>query len=505
MADIEIVKVNEVRMRVIAQNFGIHEELNDYFKFPDPSFTPNPFSKWDGMIRLYSKGSGLIDIGLLFEVFKFCKAGGYSIKVDPALKYIQDIPDEEINEFIESLKAVYRDENRNYIPATTRDYQFDAIRIAMRHTRCVLELATSAGKSFILYVLARYYRQRREALESGLRTLIIVPSIHLVTQLYDNFEEYSHDTGWSPLINTQMIYDGATKNIEKPITISTWQGIQKMPKEWFHQFGDVIVDEVHTAKGDSLSYILNNCINCDQRVGLTGTLANTTVAGLQVVSHFGAYHKVITARDLIEMGYATELKINMVNVKHHFADAIDLNGADYQKEIEYLISHPHRNDLIVKMASSLKGNVAIMFERIDAHMMIVYEKLAAVKENVYLINGEIPIKVRRQIQAAIEAGDDVTLLASYGTMQQGVSIKKLHHMILAHPSKSYIRVIQTLGRMMRQHSTKEFAAIWDLVDDLSYNGMHNHALRHSHERYRFYLTERHPVKFQKVTLPQACL
>lgn len=501
MADIEIIKVNEVRMRIIAKNFGIHEELNDYFKFQDPNFQPNPFSKWDGVVRLYSKGSGLIDIGLLYEVFKFCQSSGYSIDLDPALRYIQDITDDEIKEFIDSLDAVYRNEAGEYVPALTRDYQFDAIRIAMKQTRCVLELATSAGKSFIIYVMARYYRQRREALESNLRTLIIVPSIHLVTQLYDNFEEYSHDVDWSTFLNTQTIYEGATKDIQKPITISTWQGIQKMPKEWFHQFGDVIVDEVHTAKGDSLSYILNNCINCDQRLGMTGTLSNTTVAGLQVVSHFGAYHKVITARDLIEMGYATELKINMVMMKHSLADSMEMNGAEYQKEIEYLISHERRNELIVKMAKSLKGNVAIMFERIDAHMMIVYEQLSAVKENVYLINGEVPTAVRKQIQAAIEAGDDITLLASYGTMQQGVSIKKLHHMILAHPSKSYIRVIQTLGRMMRQHSTKEFSTIWDLVDDMSYNGNMNHALRHSHERYKFYLKERHPVAFHKVPLP----
>lgn len=503
MPNIEIVKVNEVRMRVMCPDYHVHEELNDYFKFEDPNFEPNPFSKWDGTVRLYTKGSGLIDIGLLFEVFKFCKTNGYGIKLDPALKYIQDIPDNEIQEFIDSLSAVVRREDGSYAPADTRGYQFDSIATAMRQSRCVLEAATSAGKSFILYVMARYYRQRREALDSSLKTLIIVPSVHLVTQLYDNFEEYSHGTGWSALVNTQMIFDGATKDISKPITISTWQGIQNQPKEWFSQFGDVVVDEVHTSKSDKLSYILNSCINCDQRLGVTGTLSNTKVAGLQVVSHFGAYHKIITARDLIDMGYASDIKINMVELKHHLGDVIDNHGNDYQKEIEYIIGHEKRNDMIVKMAAGLKGNVAVMFERIDAHMMLVYEKLSTIKDNVFLINGEVKASDRKKIQAAIEAGDDITLLASYGTMQQGVSIKKLHHMILAHPSKSYIRVIQTLGRMMRQHSSKDFATIWDLVDNLSYNGSYNHALRHSHERYKFYLTERHPVKMMRWELPQA--
>lgn len=500
MADIQIIKVNEVRMRVIA-DLSIREELNDYFKFEDPNHVPNPFSKWDGVVRLFTKNSGLIDIGLLFEVFKFCKTNSYTIELDPALKYIQDIPDEEIHDFINSLHPKIRTENRDYIDAETRDYQFDTIAKAMRQTRCVCELATSAGKSFILYVMTRYYRQRREALESSLRTLIVVPSIHLVTQLYDNFEEYAHGSDWKPVVHTQLIFEGATKDIYKPIVISTWQGIQNQPKEWFQQFGDIIVDEVHTSKSDKLSYILNNCVNADQRLGVTGTLANTNVAGLQVVAHFGAYHKIITARDLINLGYATDVKVKMVELKHALADAIELHGAEYKEEIDYLISHNARNQVLAKMALNLKGNVAIMFERIDAHMMVVYEMLSAVKKNVFVINGEVDIKVRRQIQAAMEEGEDITLLASYGTMQQGVSIKKLHHLVLGHPSKSYIRVIQTLGRLMRQHSSKDFATVWDLVDNLSYNGSRNHALRHSHERYKFYLTERHPVELMKVALP----
>lgn len=498
MADLQIVKVNEVRMRIIA-DMSIREELNDYFKFEDPNYTPNPFSKWDGIVRLFTKSSGLIDIGLLFEVFKFCKQNQYTLELDPALKYIQDVPDEEIHDFINSLNPKIRTEKHEYIPAETRDYQFDTIAIAMRQARCVCELATSAGKSFILYVMARYYRQRREALESPLRTLIVVPSIHLVTQLYDNFEEYAYGNEWKPVVHTQLIFEGATKDISKPIVISTWQGIQDQPKEWFHQFGDIIVDEVHTSKSEKLSYILNNCIYADQRLGVTGTLANTKVAGLQVVSHFGAYYKIITARDLINLGYATDIKVKMLELKHAVSDTVGLDG-DYNKEIEYLISHQSRNELIAKLALGLKGNVAIMFERIDAHMMVVYDMLSAVKKNVFVINGEVKIEVRRQIQKAMEAGEDITLLASYGTMQQGVSIKKLHHLVLAHPSKSYIRVIQTLGRLMRQHSSKEVAWIWDLVDNASYNASRNHALRHSHERYKFYLTERHPVEFMKVAL-----
>lgn len=498
MADLQIVKVNEVRMRIIA-DMSIREELNDYFKFEDPNYTPNPFSKWDGIVRLFAKSSGLIDIGLLFEVFKFCKQNQYTLELDPALKYIQDVPDEEIHDFINSLNPKIRTEKHEYIPAETRDYQFDTIAIAMRQARCVCELATSAGKSFILYVMARYYRQRREALESPLRTLIVVPSIHLVTQLYDNFEEYAYGNEWKPVVHTQLIFEGATKDISKPIVISTWQGIQDQPKEWFHQFGDIIVDEVHTSKSEKLSYILNNCIYADQRLGVTGTLANTKVAGLQVVSHFGAYYKIITARDLINLGYATDIKVKMLELKHAVSDTVGLDG-DYNKEIEYLISHQSRNELIAKLALGLKGNVAIMFERIDAHMMVVYDMLSAVKKNVFVINGEVKIEVRRQIQKAMEDGEDITLLASYGTMQQGVSIKKLHHLVLAHPSKSYIRVIQTLGRLMRQHSSKEVAWIWDLVDNASYNASRNHALRHSHERYKFYLTERHPVEFMKVAL-----
>lgn len=499
MTNISIVKVNEVRMRINTSHPYIDEELNDFFKYESPGFMPSPFSKWDGIVRLYTKGNGLIDIGLLFEVFKFAKMKGYSLDIDPALRYMQDIPREEIVSFVNDLDLSVRTENGGYTHAESREYQIDSIVTAVQQTRCVLLAATSAGKSMILYSMARYYRMRREALRDGKKTLIVVPSIHLVTQLYDNFEEYSHTNGWSTLANVHMIFDGAVKDSDKPIYISTWQGIQKQKKDWFHQFGDVIVDEVHTSKADALSYILNNCIYADQRLGVTGTLSNTEVGGLQVIAHFGVCHEIITARELIDQGFATDVNIEMIELLHDEEHCAMMTG-DYQDEIEYLISNEARNRLLVMMAQALKGNTVILFARIDAHMKVVYEQLSAVRGNVFMINGEVSVAERERIKKAAEEGDGVVILASYGTMQQGVSIKRLHNLIFGHPAKSFIRVIQTLGRMMRQHSSKDRAKIFDLVDNLSSEGRYNHALRHSFDRYRYYMTEKHPVTRRRIKL-----
>lgn len=499
MADIYIEKVNEVRMRVVADR-SIEEELYDYFKMPDPNFTPSPFSKYDGMIRFYQKSSGLINVGLLFDVFTFSKKHGYKVEIHDNLKYINQVSKEEVQEIITGLQLSYRQENGNYAEASCRDYQFDSVMIAIKEGRCVLQAATSAGKSLIQYIMARYYRMRREALQSNLKTLIIVPSVHLVRQLFDNFKEYSYFNGFNAERDVHLVYGDADKETYKPICISTWQGIQKMPKDFFHQFGDVMVDEVHTAKADKLSYILDNCINCDQRLGVTGTPGNDPTSITKVVSHFGRLHKIITARELIEQGHAADIEVEMIELVYPENQRGLLTG-DYNDEIEFIISHAERNRFLVMLAKNLKGNVAFMFARIDAHMMVVYEELIKFKQNVYVINGEVPAKVRSEIQAAMERGDDITLLASYGTMQQGVSINKLHHLVLAHPSKSEVRVLQTLGRLMRKHSTKDKAAkIWDLVDNLRKPNYWNHSLRHSQERFRFYTQERHPVKRMSVKL-----
>lgn len=499
MAHVYIEKVNEVRMRVICNDEGFHADLYEYFKFPDPTFEPSSFSRWDGMVRFYQKSNGLIDIGLLFQVFQFVRENGHTMELDPGLKYVNNTTAEEIKEYLMELNMSIRTENGSYTHAESRDYQFDCVWTAIKQTRCVLQAATSAGKSMVLYVMARYYRGRREALQSSLKTLIVVPSVHLVTQLFDNFVEYSHFNGFNSDSNVHLIYGGAEKDTTKPIVISTWQGIQDQPKEWFHQFGDIVVDEAHTAKAEKLSYIMNSCINCDQRLGLTGTLANDDLNAMRVLSHFGAFKKIITARELIDQGYAADIEIMMVELQYGMEDRHKVT-ADYKQEIEFLISHDLRNKFILMLAKTLKGNTAIMFDRVDAHMKVIFEELCKVKDNVYMINGEVPPKVRAQIQKAVEAGDEVTLLGTYGTMQQGVSIKKLHNLVLAHPSKSYIRVIQTLGRLMRMHSSKQKARIFDMVDNLSLRGRPNHALRHSIERHRFYKEEKHPVAMKKVTL-----
>lgn len=499
MADVYIEKINEVRMRIVCNDEGFHADLNDHFKYLDPSYTPNSYSKWDGMYRFYHRSTGLIDIGLLYQVFQFVKDQGHNLTLDPRLKYVLDTTMEEVKDFLVDLNMSIRLEDGSFIAAEARDYQFECIYTAIKYTRCVLQAATSAGKSMVLYALARYYRMRREAIESRLKTLIIVPSVHLVVQLFDNFVEYSHFNKFDSESNVHLIHGGADKDTHKPIIISTWQGIQDQPKEWFHQFGDVVVDEAHTAQADKLSYIMNNCVNCDQRFGTTGTLANNDFNGMKVISHFGMFKKVITARELIEQGYATDIKIMMIELQYSMEDRHKVTS-DYSQEIDFIIAHEERNKMILMLAKTLKGNTAIMFARVDAHMKVIYEELCKVKSNVYMINGEVSPAERKKIQEAVEEGVEITVLATYGTFQQGVSVKKLHNLVLGHPSKSYIRVIQTVGRLMRLHSSKGVGQIYDLVDNLSLKGRPNHALRHSIERHRFYVEERHPVAMKKVQL-----
>lgn len=500
MADLQVLKINESYIQVNVKTQSIEDTLYEYFKCPDPSYTPNPFSRYDGMIRFFNRGTGYMASGLLFEVFKFAKEYKYEIELDPALSIINDIPDNELQEYISSLELSTYDENKKFIPAQARDYQFNIVKLAVKYQKCVIEAATSAGKSISIYILLRFLCERRKRLESRRKTLVIVPSVHLVEQLYANCFEYSGFNKWDVDKHVQLIHSGASKYVSREIVISTWQGIQKENKEWFHQFGEVLVDEAHTAQAEVLTKIMNNCIYADVRLGFTGTLSNSLAGAMRVISHFGVCHSVIRARDLIDLGYAADIKIDMVELCYPLSERIMLSG-DYQAEIEFLISHPVRNELIIKTILGLKGNTLVMFARIDAHMMKIYEALEGKKPNVYVINGEIPVETRKEIQALMEVGEDITLLASYGTAQQGLSIKKIHNLILAHPSKSFIRVIQTLGRLMRLHSTKVVGRVIDFVDNLRMpSSGDNHAIRHSRERYSFYMSERHPVSFKRFEL-----
>ncbi len=494
-----IERVSAIRMRIHSDEECIHDELNEFFKFPDPSYDPDSYRhrKWDGMKRLYTKKSGLIDIGLLEWVLKFAVMNKYKYTIDPRLNYLRKETPDSMVEYVDGLKLSRWDENNEAVELIPYQYQYNGVYCAIKKRRKILLAATGAGKSLMQYIIARYYLDEAVLNETEAKILMVVPSQMLCTQMRDNFIEYSQYNGFNTDAHLHLIYNGATKMTNKPIVIATWQGIQNEDADWFKQFTHLCVDEVHGAKAEKVTHICKSCINAEDRIGLTGTLNNKELHQLQCTAHFGSPETIVTTKQLQELGQAADTMITMINCNYQMDDRKFVKNLDYVGEIETIMSHPYRNKMILSFARTLKGNTLLIFDRV-AHIEYIAEELKKLKKNVYTINGKVDQAERDHIKKLTESGDDVTILASYGTMSTGVSIKKLHNLVFCHPSKSIIRVLQTVGRLLRMHSTKDRANIFDLVDVFKCSAKDdpNTAMKHAKERYGFYVEHEHKTCFK---------
>mgnify|MGYP000665051239 CR=1 FL=1 len=489
--DLLIERVNASLIRVHTADKGIREDLYQFFQYSEPGFQKNRFTKWDGTHRLFKKSTGDLPYGVLKMLLSLCRDRGYSFELDDTFK--EDIAKVTMSDLKSWVKELD-------LPVEPYDYQMQMLHDGVKYNRMTFLAATSAGKSLAIYMLVRYYEMLNA--QDGLKTLVLVPSINLVSQMHGDFKDYSQRNKWNAQLMCHQICEGAAKESNKPVFISTWQSIQKMPAEYFHQFGRVIIDETHLASGDSIRYIGMNCINAYQRVGLTGTLRNDKINPVLVQSVLGPVKKIVSARELIDAGRATRTDIKMVQLDYGRNDRKFVHdmAPEYAKEIDFLIAHQERNKVIKNMARGLKGNSLFLFDRVEGHLEPVYEQLVAENDQgrtYFKISGEVDNETRDRIKKAIEAGNDIVLLSTFGCSSTGVSIKKLHNLVLCHPTKSNVRLLQSLGRLLRLHESKDVATIYDLVDDIEYQGRKNFAWKHGIERFRIYQEEGHPVKVMK--------
>jgi superfamily II DNA or RNA helicase len=330
------------------------------------------------------------------------------------------------------------------------------------------------------------------------KTLIIVPTIGLVSQMKSDFESY----GYKGEIHVSTGGLSKELDISADIVITTWQsldnGKSRVNKKWYDQFQVVIGDECHGAKATTLIKILSAMENTPYRFGTTGTLDNIELNKATIEGLFGAQYKTTTTRSLIDQGHVADIKIKCITLKYPDEIAKQLKGKTYQEEIDFLTTYEPRNEFIKNLALSLKGNKLVFFRLID-HGKELYDRLSD-NPDVFYIAGDVGVSDREDIRKSIEDKQNAILVASLGTTSTGVSIKKLHHMIAASPSKSKIKVLQSIGRMLRQHETKEHAVLYDIVDDLSIKSHKNYTLKHFEERLKIYDSEKFNHKVYNVRI-----
>ena len=440
---IQLKYANELHIKVECEP-AYAQELSDYFTFdvPGAKFMPAVRKRhWDGKIRLFNSVTRTIYAGLTNYIVDFCNARGYPVEVDKKLTTRAIFEDSEVDDLAKSIQLTLE----------PRDYQKSAIAHAVRNRRCLLLSPTASGKSLIIYMLCRHY--------ATMKKLIVVPTTALVHQMASDFEEYGYSK------EVQKITAGADKEIQHEITVTTWQSIYKLPKKWFKQFNVIIGDEAHLFKAKSLTNIMSKLDNTPYRFGFTGTLDGSQTHRLVLEGLFGPVEKVTTTADLIEKKNLADLKINICVLKHTKENRTAQARAKYRDEINYLVDSASRNEFIINLCKVLEGNSLLLFNFIR-HGQELFDMAKALNKNCHFVYGGVKGEERNEIREIVESDSNALIVASYGTFSTGINIKNLHNIIFGAPSKSKIRVLQSIGRSLRTHESKDKSKLYDIVDDL---------------------------------------
>ncbi len=473
-ANLVISKSNEVFLKINTEPH-IDYELRDHFKFEvdGAKFMPQYRNKyWNGEIHLYDIRSKQIYVGLLDKIVQFCENYGYSYKFEDNKYY--GTPYEE-NEHI-SYEGV-KDYMQSICSHQPRKYQVEGVFGALKHNRKLLISPTASGKSLMIYSLVRYY------VDKGQKILLIVPTTSLVEQMYKDFEDY----GWNVESYCHRIYSGREKSNDAPVTITTWQSVYKLDRSFFEEYNVVIGDEAHLFKSKSLISIMTKLHHAKYRFGFTGTLDGTQTHKWVLEGLFGPSYKVTRTDELMRQGHLSQLDIQCLVLKHK-----PQTFEAYNDEIEYLISHEQRNKFITNLALDLKGNSLVLYSRVEAHGAVLYDKINNNKRDdrkVFFIHGGIDAEERELVREITEKEKNAIIVASYGTFSTGINIKNLHNVIFSSPSKSRIRNLQSIGRVLRKGKDKVKAILYDIADDCSTKNRRNYTLNHLIERIKIYNEE----------------
>ena len=491
--DLLISKKNEVYLKVEAEPH-LNYELADFFTFEVESAKfmqkKRRYKGWDGKIRLYSPATGEIYCGLVDYLTDWAEEKGYQYSIEEHENFGHP---QETNEFV-TPEAVGQFVKSLRVPFPVRDYQYKAIYEALRYNRRLLLSPTASGKSLMIYALIRYHTNVCR------NVLVVVPTTSLVEQMYKDFEDYS----WKAEDYVQRKYYGYDIDENKPVVVSTWQSLATFDKKWFERFDCVIGDEAHLYKSKELQKIMGNLVNANFRIGTTGTLDDSKVHKLVLEGLFGPVTHVTTTKDLIDKKQLADLKIQCIVLKYPKEEAIQVKNLKYQEEMDYIVSHEKRNNFIKNLTKDQTGNTLVLFQYVEKHGKILYDLISDTLDHqarrIFFVFGGTETKDRETIRSITENENDAIIVASYGTFSTGINIRNLHNVIFASPTKSKIRVLQSLGRGLRLGDNKAKATLYDLADDITYGTRKNFTLNHFMERVGFYTEQEFDYEIHNVDL-----
>jgi superfamily II DNA or RNA helicase len=493
MSDIVATKIDAVDLKIECED-SIAKELNQFFTFyvPNYEFTPAyKNKKWDGKIRLFNLYSRKLYIGLLDYLVQFAKDRKYTIEH----KIVNEHPvtTDDVSRMVNELEI----ESRGKL-ITPHDYQIDAITHAINKKRTLLLSPTGSGKSLIIYSLVRHYLSQ---LEQDEKILIVVPTTGLVSQMYNDFRDYA-GKNWDVEKNCHVIFSGQDKLTNKQVVISTWQSIYKMPKNFFDKYKVVFGDECHLFKAKSLTTLMTKLTEANVRIGTTGTLDGTQVHKLVIEGLFGRVRNVTTTKTLMEREVLSNLQIDCLMLQYSPNEIQEIKRASYMDEMKWIIAHPKRNKFISDLCGKIKGNTLVLFNYVELHGKPLYELIQKSYPNkkVFFIYGGTDAEQRENIRQIVDKEKEAILVASYGTCSTGINIRNINNIVFTSPSKSVVRVLQSIGRGLRRSESKDSVKLYDIADNLSYKKYRNHTMRHLDERIKIYTNEHFDYKLIPITI-----
>ena len=484
---------------------ALRQEISEVFSFYVDNYKYMPKFKarqWDGQIRLFNPTQPLLMLGHVSELLEWAKNNKENVEFEDAVKrqvINKDYSEEKVDKFLDGFNIVLN----NGKSINFYEEQRKAIHLAIKYKRRLLLSPTSSGKSLICFAIIEWHM--RHGMQQ--QALVTVPTITLTDQMKNNFIEYMDDKCLMKPEDIHVIKGGTSKLTNKSVIISTWQSIYKLKKSWFKNIELSILDEAHLAKGQSLQKMSEKMVNAQYKIGMTGTLDGTQVHRLVVEGCTGRAVEITTNKKMMDQGKTTPIKINYLYFDYPKDESMRIKSFKYQDEIKYIIHHDKRNQVLCKLLAKTKGNTLVLFNNI-VHGERMYEEFLQNHPNkkCYLLHGSFTADQRNDVIDIMEKDDDIVTFASYGIFSTGVSINNIHNVVLGSPTKSRIRLLQSIGRGLRLAEGKQFVTLWDIVDDFTYlkrggkNTHYNYAYDHGTERLKIYISQEFQYRISKLKI-----
>jgi len=472
---------DEVNVHLKNLDIGVRRTLEKKLKFFQPHAYHTPaykLGRWDGCVSYCTIG-GRTYLNLLDRLLPDIIDAGYTVEVKDERKH-HDFQFPVVTETFHEGAVWPKGHPKEGEPILLRDYQVTAVNEFIANPQCVQEISTGAGKTIMTATLSRL-------VEPYGRSIVIVPNKDLVRQTYEDYHNLGLDVG---------VYFGDKKEVGKTHTICTWQSLNSMEKRFkegdsdlsLQEFGQgmiaVIVDEVHQAKADVLQKLLSGPFaNVPIRWGLTGTIPKEEYEQVGIFATLGNVVNKLTANELQEAGVLASCDVNIVQL------ADDVEYKTYQEELTYLTTNQKRINYLVTMFNRIaeSGNTLILVDRVKSGEMIC----EAIPGSVF-ISGSMKSKDRKDEYDDVASADGKVIVATYGVAAVGINIPRIFNLVLVEPGKSFVRVIQSIGRGIRKAQDKDSVQIWDITSNAKFSK------KHLTVRKKYYQDAKYPYTINKL-------